>query len=88
MSKPKLLIASNNQGKIREIKALLRDVPLDVVSPQEFGKAEKQVSLRETGETFAQNGVLKAGAYGKATGLLSLADRSGLMIDALGGKPG
>ena len=88
MSKPKLLIASNNQGKIREIKALLRDVPLDVVSPEDFGMDGKQVSLKETGETFAQNAVLKAEAYGKEAGLLSLADDSGLMIDALDGKPG
>mgnify|MGYP001580138298 CR=1 FL=1 len=88
MNKPKLLIASNNQGKIREIKALLTDVLLDVVSLQDFGMAGKQALLKETGETFAQNAVLKAEAYGKATGLLSLADDSGLMIDALGGKPG
>src|SRR3990170_7005531 len=88
MRKPKLLIASNNHGKIREIKSLLRDVLFDVVSPGDFGMAGKQASLKETGETFAQNAVLKAEHFGKATGILSLADDSGLMIDALGGKPG
>jgi len=71
-----------------EIRSLLRDVLLDIISPQDFGMAGKQALLNETGETFAQNAMLKAEAYGKASGLLSLADDSGLMVDVLGGKPG
>ena len=81
----KLLIASKNQGKIREFKQLLADLPITLRSAAEF---EEIPEPEETGETFADNAILKARYYAEKTGLISLADDSGLAVDALNGAPG
>lgn len=81
----KLLIATHNAGKIREYQSLLADLPLDVVSLDEVGV---DWDVEETGRTFAENAILKASTYARATGLWTWADDSGLEVDALNGAPG
>lgn len=81
----KLLIATHNQGKVREYRALLADLPLEVTYLDAEGIA---FEAAETGATFAENALQKARAYAEATGLLTWADDSGLEVDALGGAPG
>jgi XTP/dITP diphosphohydrolase len=80
----KLLIASGNEGKIMEIREIMSDFNVEIVSAKDFGIAEPE----ETGETFIENAVLKAKHYGDISGLPALADDSGLCVDALGGAPG
>ena len=77
-----LVIASGNQGKIEEFKKLLDDFPFDLLT-QPVG-----LEIEETGNTFMENARIKAIAVSKATGNLSLADDSGLSVEALGGAPG
>jgi len=81
----KLLIATNNRHKIEEYRQIFADLPLDVTFP-----ALEDLSLdpAETGATFAENAIIKASAFAEAGGLLTLADDSGLEVDALGGEPG
>lgn len=81
----KLLVATNNPGKVREYEALLKGLPLTLTYPAQEGI---DVEVKETGSTFAENARLKAAAYAGASGLLTLADDSGLEVDALGGEPG
>ena len=81
----KLLIATHNQGKVREYRALLSDLPLDVTYLDAEGIT---FEAEETGATFADNAIEKARAYAAATGLLTWADDSGLDVDALNGAPG
>lgn len=83
--RPRLVIASRNPGKAREFRRLLADVPFDVVSAAEAGV---DVDVEETGATFEANARLKAEAYSRASGELTLADDSGIEVDALGGEPG
>jgi len=80
-----LLIATNNAGKIRELKSLLSSLPLRLRQLSEFSPI---IEVEETGKTFAENAVLKARLYSQQTGLWSLADDSGLEVDALNGAPG
>jgi XTP/dITP diphosphohydrolase len=80
----RLLIATHNQGKLDEFRELLAPFDLDLVSAGEFGLDEPE----ETGTTFVENARLKAHAAAVGSGLLSLADDSGLCVDALGGDPG
>ncbi|HET9371740.1 MAG TPA: RdgB/HAM1 family non-canonical purine NTP pyrophosphatase [Vicinamibacterales bacterium] len=78
-----LLVATTNPGKIREIRAVLDPLPfraLDDLAPI--------VEPEETGRTFADNALLKARYYARASGLTTIAEDSGLAIDALGGRPG
>lgn len=85
MMSQKLLIATHNQGKVREYRALLSDLPLEVT----YLDAERVTfEAEETGATFADNAIEKARAYASATGLLTWADDSGLDVDALHGAPG
>src|SRR5262249_24080351 len=77
--------ATTNVHKLAEFRAILAEIPCEVVSPAELGLT---VAVAETGTTFEQNAVLKALAYAEAANLLALADDSGLEIDALGGEPG
>ena len=77
-----LVIASGNQGKIGEFKKLLDDFPFDLLT-QPVG-----FEIEETGNTFMENARIKAIAVSQATGNLSLADDSGLSVEALGGAPG
>ena len=81
----RLLIATHNQGKMREYRHLLQDVPLELVSLDDLGIAEE---IAESGTTFAQNAWLKAGGYARLAGMMTLSDDSGLEVDALGGEPG
>ncbi len=81
----KLLIATHNKGKIKELNALLSEAGIDVIGLDEAGVA---FDVEETGTTFEENARLKATQYANATGLLTLADDSGLEIDALNGDPG
>lgn len=80
----KLVIASHNAGKVREIGELLAPFGVEVVSAGTLGLAEPE----ETGATFAANAELKAHAAAKAANLPALADDSGLAVDGLGGDPG
>ena len=84
-SLPRLLVATRNQGKLRELSDLLGDVPLELVSLADVGI---DVDVEETGHTFEENAVLKAETYRDLSGMLTLADDSGLEVDALGGEPG
>jgi len=81
----KLLIATHNPGKVREYQELLVGLPLELTYPAQEGL---DIEVAETGESFAENARLKAAAYARASGLLTLADDSGLEVDALGGEPG
>ena len=80
----KLVIASHNAGKVREIRALLAPFGIEPVSSGELGLPEPE----ETGTTFAENALLKAHAAAQGSGLRALADDSGLCVPALGGAPG
>jgi XTP/dITP diphosphohydrolase len=80
----RLVIASHNEGKVREIRALLAPFGADVVSAGALGLPEPE----ETENTFIGNALLKAHAAAKAAGIPALADDSGLAVTALGGDPG
>ena len=81
----KLLIATNNQGKVREFQELLRGLPYELMTPNELGI---KLDVEESGKTYQENARIKAVAFAKASGLLTLADDSGLEVDALNGEPG
>jgi XTP/dITP diphosphohydrolase len=81
----KLLVATNNLGKVREYEELLVELPFEVTFPAQEGIA---LEVEESGTTFEENARLKALAYARTSGLLTLADDSGLEVDALGGAPG
>lgn len=80
----RLVIASHNAGKVREIRALLEPFGIEPVSAAELGLPEPE----ETGTSFAENARLKAHAAAQGSGLPALADDSGLCVTALGGRPG
>jgi len=80
-----LLIATTNPGKLREIRGILADVPIELVSLESFPGIEEP---EETGATFAENARLKARYYSEKTGLPAVADDSGIEIDALDKAPG
>ena len=81
----RLLIASNNLGKVREIEIILKGLVKEFVIPGEMGITDEVV---EDGNTFAENAKKKADFYFKKTGLLTLSDDSGLEVDCLNGLPG
>src|SRR5688572_23653632 len=81
----KLLIATNNKGKVKELQGLLKDTGLVVVTPAQINL---QLDVLEDGSTYAENATKKAIAFSNASGLVSLADDSGLEVDALDGAPG
>lgn len=83
---PSILIATTNAGKIREILDALAGVPVVLLTLADLAVAPPEPE--ETGRTFAENAALKARAYAYATGLPTVAEDSGLVIDALGGRPG
>ena len=82
---PKLLVATRNPGKMVELKELLDGVPFQLTSLDDEDVVEE---VEETGATFEENARLKASSYASLTGLLTLADDSGLEVDALDGEPG
>lgn len=81
----KLLVATRNPGKVREYRELLAGLPVEVTYLDAEGIT---LEVEETGQTFAENAVLKATAYARHSGLWTWADDSGLEVDALGGAPG
>ena len=80
-----LLIATGNPGKMREYASLLQRIPFELVSLRDLGITHE---VEETGRTFEENAWLKASEYAAISGLLTLADDSGLEVDALSGEPG
>ncbi len=82
---PRLLLATGNKHKLDELKSLFQDLPYELVSPSEIGI---DIRVDESGGSFEENARLKAVAFAASSRLLSLADDSGLEVDALGGEPG
>lgn len=80
----KILIATNNKGKFFEIESLLKTLDIEAIPTFQFNLAEPE----ETGETFEENSLLKAKYYAAKTGLVALADDSGLCVEALNCEPG
>ena len=81
----KLLIATNNKGKVKELQELLRELNVQLVTPAEINL---DLDVEEDGATYIENAAKKAIAFAQASGLISLADDSGLEVDALDGAPG
>ncbi len=81
----KLLLATSNRGKARELEELLRELPMELVLPGELGITTE---VEETGSSLEENARLKATVLAKESRLLALADDSGLEVEALGGEPG
>ncbi len=84
MSKQQIVLASNNQGKIKELTRILADLNVEILPMSHFDIE----SPEETGITFVENALLKARHVAQLTGLPALADDSGLSVDALNGAPG
>ena len=82
---PRLAIATRNRGKLREFKRLLRSVSYELLNLDDLGVS---LNAGETADTFEENARIKSRDYAAATGVLTLADDSGLEVDALGGAPG
>ncbi len=80
-----LLVATGNAGKLAEFRQLLSGDRIEIVGLEAFADT---VEVEETGTTFAENSLLKAVGYAKQTGMIAIADDSGLEIDALDGRPG
>ena len=80
-----ILIATNNKGKVEELQALLKDTAIELITPSQINL---DLEVIEDGHTYAENATKKANAFAKASGLVSLADDSGLEVDALDGAPG
>jgi XTP/dITP diphosphohydrolase len=85
LSKPKILLATNNQAKVKEYARLLQGIPYRIVSLEDMHISEQ---VAETGTSFEENAILKAKRYAEMSGLTTIADDSGLEVDALGGEPG
>jgi len=81
----KLLIATNNKGKVKELQDLLKGTDFELVTPADINL---NLEVEEDGTTYAENAAKKARAFAHASGLISLADDSGLEVDALDGAPG
>jgi XTP/dITP diphosphohydrolase len=83
---PTIVLATQNPGKVRELQSLLADSAVDLIGLDSF--EQEFAEPVEDGGTFLANATIKAISYAKATGMHCLADDSGLIVDALGGKPG
>ena len=81
----KIIAATGNAGKIKEIKKIFSDVNLEILSMGEIGI---DIEIEENGTTFEENALIKARTISKMTGEIALADDSGLCVDAMGGAPG
>lgn len=81
----KLLIATNNKGKLKEFQDLLKDTGIELITPADINL---NLEVEEDGATYSENAIKKAKAFARASGLISLADDSGLEVDALDGAPG
>lgn len=82
---PSLLVATHNKGKVRELSQMLSDMEITFLTLDDTGVTDE---IPEHGDSFMTNAILKASGYARATGLLTLADDSGLEVDALQGRPG
>jgi len=82
---PVILIATNNKGKVGELQALLKDTGIELITPSQINL---DLEVIEDGSSYAENATKKANAFAKASGLVSLADDSGLEVDELDGAPG
>ena len=82
----RILLATRNRGKLVEFQQLLGDFPAQLLTAEDAGLEELDVD--ETGDTLLENASLKAAAYGEASGLPTVADDTGLFVDALSGLPG
>ena len=80
-----LLIATNNQGKIEELQALLKETGIELITPAQI---DLDLDVIEDGHTYAENATKKAIAFAQTSGLIALADDSGLEVEALNGEPG
>lgn len=80
----KIVLATGNAGKLKELRALLADQPFDIVSQKDIGISDAD----ETGLSFVENAILKARHASRISGMPALADDSGLCVDVLGGAPG
>lgn len=85
MGKTKLLLATKNRAKVKEYSKLLHGIPYEIVSLEDVGIDE---DVEESGKTFEENAAIKAKTCAKLSGLIAIADDSGLEVDALGGEPG
>jgi len=85
LTERRLVLATRNDGKIREIIELLSGLPIKILTHEDF---HQWPELEETGSTFEENAEAKASALSEMSGLPALADDSGLEVDALGGRPG
>lgn len=81
----KFLVASNNAGKLREFKKILSFKDVEIICPGDVGIS---LDVEETGESFEENAFIKAEAFCKASGMISIANDSGLCVEALNGEPG
>jgi XTP/dITP diphosphohydrolase len=81
----RLLLATNNPGKVREFRRLLAGSGFELLTPADLGIS---LDVVEDGTTYAENALLKARAFAHASGMLALADDSGIEVDALDGRPG
>ncbi len=81
----RILLATNNPGKLREIQAILHELKAEMLTPRQLNL---DLNVAETGLSYAENAALKAKAFAQASGILALADDSGLEVDALDGDPG
>jgi XTP/dITP diphosphohydrolase len=84
---PRLLVATSNPGKVRELAEILAGLPVELVGLRDAG-AGTPPEVEETGDTFMDNALIKARAYAAWSGLAAVADDSGLEVDALDGRPG
>ena len=80
----RVLFATGNEGKLKEIRAIMAEIGLDVVSMKEAGI---RADIVEDGTTFAENALIKARTVMAASGEVTMADDSGLVVDAMGGEP-
>src|ERR1041385_2041101 len=85
MSVRQLLIATRNQGKLQELRDLLKEPSFDLCDLSSFAAIQ---TVAETGSTFAENAMLKAVGYAEQSRIMTIADDSGLEVEALGGGPG
>lgn len=85
MKHHRLVIATHNKGKIREFRRLLSALPADLFSLDQVGVT---VTVAETGTTYEENASVKATSYARASGITTIADDSGIEVDALDGAPG
>ena len=81
----RIIVATGNEGKMREVRLILADLGIEIISMKEAGAS---CEIEETGSSFAENAEIKAKAVWEQTGHIVLADDSGLVVDYLGGEPG